>query len=147
MQHSHHTRSILQMTARTKILHLQFVSWWSKEMNNFSCSHILWPHQWDFLIWKIPWMESLHGRRGHYLINKKRPWSSGLLDVCFAPRYLSFLGPCHIFQLYFIILYQRKITKAVSKKIWDLHIHKRTWRAAMGRNGLSVWSPCSHSCI
>lgn len=40
----------------------------------------------------------------------------------FAPRYLSLLDPCHIFQLYFVIVYQRKITRTVSEKIWDLRI-------------------------
>lgn len=38
---------------------------------------------------------------------KKKKWSSIFLDVWFTPRHLSFQDPCHIFQLHFVILYQR----------------------------------------
>lgn len=92
-------------------------------------------------------MKSHHGRRSLCLVPTRAmkvwsPWCLFQSQISASSLLVSYFS-----ALLCKILYQRKITKTVSEKKWDLHIHKRTQRTVLGRNELSMWSGYFHSFI
>lgn len=71
---------------------------------------------------KVPGFEP-SSKKKISLSYKEKKWSSVFLDVWFTPRHLSFQDPCRIFQLHFVILYQRTCWQFLKR--FETYIHTK----------------------